>query len=178
MNTRQATERQVWRPFITRVAHDASGSLIVAAALLIATPITRRLRWLAYVVTSTTAGNHDRTGRSWARSSPRRRLRPGSRHPLRPRSSTRRLESLRIAVPAETRFAQALAAQAASGDERPLRFDIPAGPLRDVLAEIRAHLGRAASSSPTPPSPRSRRPACPASSRRSRRSRGRSKAPA
>jgi catecholate siderophore receptor len=48
----------------------------------------------------------------------------------------RRLESLRIAVPAETRFAQALAAQAPRGDERQLRFDIPAGPLRTVLAEI------------------------------------------
>jgi catecholate siderophore receptor len=48
----------------------------------------------------------------------------------------RRLETLRIAVPAETRFAQALAAQAPRGDERQLRFDIPAGPLRAVLAEI------------------------------------------
>ena len=48
----------------------------------------------------------------------------------------RRLESLRIAVPAETLLARAAAAQAPSCDERQLRFDIPAAPLRTVLAEI------------------------------------------
>ena len=48
----------------------------------------------------------------------------------------RRLESLRIAVPAETGLARALPAQAAAGDQRQLRFDIPAAPLRIVLAEI------------------------------------------
>ena len=49
---------------------------------------------------------------------------------------TRRLESLRVAVPAETSRARALAAQAPAGDQRQMRFDIPAGPLRTVLAEI------------------------------------------
>ena len=48
----------------------------------------------------------------------------------------RRLESLRIAVPAETLLSRALPAQAPAGDQRQLRFDIPAGPLRVVLAEI------------------------------------------
>ena len=48
----------------------------------------------------------------------------------------RRLESLRIAVPGETRLARALANQAPAGDQRQMRFDIPAGPLRTVLAEI------------------------------------------
>jgi catecholate siderophore receptor len=48
----------------------------------------------------------------------------------------RRLESLRIAVPAETLLARAAAAQAPSGAEPQLRFDIPAAPLRTVLAEI------------------------------------------
>src|SRR5688572_12009372 len=48
----------------------------------------------------------------------------------------RRLESLRIAVPGETRLARALANQAPAGDQRQVRFDIPAGPLRTVLAEI------------------------------------------
>jgi catecholate siderophore receptor len=48
----------------------------------------------------------------------------------------RRLEPLRITVPAETHLARALAAQAPSGDERRLRFDIDAAPLRIVLGEI------------------------------------------
>ena len=48
----------------------------------------------------------------------------------------RRLELLRIAVPAETLLARALPAQAPRGDERQLRFDIPGAPLRTVLAEI------------------------------------------
>jgi catecholate siderophore receptor len=48
----------------------------------------------------------------------------------------RRLESLRIAVPGETRLARAQANQAPAGDQRQMRFDIPAGPLRTVLAEI------------------------------------------
>ena len=48
----------------------------------------------------------------------------------------RRLESLRIAVPAETRLARALPAQAPAGDQREMQFDIPAAPLRAVLAEI------------------------------------------
>ena len=48
----------------------------------------------------------------------------------------RRLESLRIAVPGETRLARAVPAQAPAGDQRQLRFDIPAAPLRVVLAEI------------------------------------------
>ena len=57
---------------------------------------------------------------------------------------THRLEALRVAVPAETRFALDAPAQAAfrrssgqaRGDQPQLRFDIPAGPLRNVLAEI------------------------------------------
>jgi catecholate siderophore receptor len=48
----------------------------------------------------------------------------------------RRLESMRIAVPAETSLARALPAQASAGDQRRLRFDIPAAPLRVVLADI------------------------------------------
>jgi catecholate siderophore receptor len=48
----------------------------------------------------------------------------------------RRLESLRIPVPSETARARALPAQAPRGDERQLRFDIPAAPLSNVLAEI------------------------------------------
>ena len=49
---------------------------------------------------------------------------------------SRRLEALRIAVPGETRLARALQAQAAAGQTRQLRFDVPAGPLRTVIAEI------------------------------------------
>ena len=57
---------------------------------------------------------------------------------------THRLEALRVAVPAETRLALDAPMQAslrlrsgqARGDQRQLRFDIPAGPLRTVLAEI------------------------------------------
>jgi catecholate siderophore receptor len=48
----------------------------------------------------------------------------------------RRLELLRIAVPAETLLARALPAQAPRGEERPLRFDIPGASIRAVLAEI------------------------------------------
>jgi catecholate siderophore receptor len=48
----------------------------------------------------------------------------------------RRLEQLRLAVPGETRLALAGRSQATRGDQRQLRFDIPAGPLRAVLAEI------------------------------------------
>ncbi len=39
-------------------------------------------------------------------------------------------------MPGETRLARALANQAPVGDQRQVRFDIPAGPLRTVLAEI------------------------------------------
>jgi catecholate siderophore receptor len=48
----------------------------------------------------------------------------------------RRLELLRIAVPAETLLARALPTQAPRGDERQMRFDIPGASLRTVLAEI------------------------------------------
>jgi catecholate siderophore receptor len=48
----------------------------------------------------------------------------------------RRLELLRIAVPSETQLARALPAQAPAGDQRQMQFDIPAGTLRAVLAEI------------------------------------------
>ncbi len=54
---------------------------------------------------------------------------------------TRRLESLRIAVPGDTHVARAWSAQVAAGDTRQLRFDIPAGPLRTVLAEIQRLTG-------------------------------------
>ena len=55
--------------------------------------------------------------------------------PLQARDLSRRLESLRIVVPGETRLARA--AQTAPGaNPRPLTFDVPAGPLRTVLAEI------------------------------------------
>jgi len=54
---------------------------------------------------------------------------------------TRRLEALRIAVPGDTHRARAWNAQAASGDARQLRFDIPAGPLSAVLAEIQRLTG-------------------------------------
>jgi catecholate siderophore receptor len=53
---------------------------------------------------------------------------------------TQRLESLRLVVPTDTRLAFG-PAQATHGDERQLRFDIPAGPLRTVLAEIERMCG-------------------------------------
>jgi catecholate siderophore receptor len=49
---------------------------------------------------------------------------------------TSRLESLRIAVPAETRLRAPMTAQAPGGDQRQIRFDITPAPLRVVLAEI------------------------------------------
>ena len=48
----------------------------------------------------------------------------------------RRLEALRIAVPADIQLARALPAQHATADDRRLTFDIPAAPLGIVLAEI------------------------------------------
>src|SRR5688500_7789159 len=48
----------------------------------------------------------------------------------------RRLTQLRIAVPAEPQLMRLLPAQAARGDERQMRVDIPAAPLRIVIAEI------------------------------------------
>ncbi len=49
----------------------------------------------------------------------------------------RRLESLRIAVPGrDAARARAAGIRRHAGDERQLRFDIPAAPLRTVLAEI------------------------------------------
>ena len=53
----------------------------------------------------------------------------------------RRLEALRIAVPGDTRVMRAAGLQAASGDERLLRFEIPAGPLRGVLADVQRLTG-------------------------------------
>jgi catecholate siderophore receptor len=47
-----------------------------------------------------------------------------------------RLETLRFVVPAETRLARAVPAQAPEGDQRQLRFDIPAALLQTVLGEI------------------------------------------
>ena len=49
---------------------------------------------------------------------------------------TRSLESLRIAVPAETRTALRAQTTGQAGSERPESFDIAAGPLRTVLAEF------------------------------------------
>ena len=63
-------------------------------------------------------------------------LAPRSVAPAHAAELGRRLEPLRIAVPAETQLARAFPAQAPRGDERRLRFDIPAAPLRIVLAEI------------------------------------------
>ena len=68
-------------------------------------------------------------------------LAPRAATPAQGAELTRRLESLRIAVPGDTHIAQAWQAQAASGDQRQLRFDIPAGPLRGVLAEIQRLTG-------------------------------------
>src|SRR5688572_20250251 len=61
---------------------------------------------------------------------------PRSATPAQAAELARRLEPLRIVVPAEIQLARALPAQAPRGDERRLRFDIPAAPLRVVLAEI------------------------------------------
>ena len=66
----------------------------------------------------------------------RDRLFAATRRARHRRGSWRRLESLRISVPSETLLASALPAQAPRGDQRQLRFDIPAAPLRTVLAEI------------------------------------------
>ncbi len=63
-------------------------------------------------------------------------LAPRAAAPVEGAGLVRRLESLRIAVPAETRLARALPEQAPGGQPRRLRFDVPAGPLRTVLAEI------------------------------------------
>ena len=49
---------------------------------------------------------------------------------------TRSLESLRIAVPAETRIALRKQATGPADSERPESFDIAAGPLRTVLTEF------------------------------------------
>ena len=48
----------------------------------------------------------------------------------------RRLTHLRITVPAETQLMRILPAQATAADQRQMRFDIPAAPLRIVIAEI------------------------------------------
>ena len=61
---------------------------------------------------------------------------PPFARPVHATDLARRLESLRIAVPSETFLARALPAQAPAGDQRQVRFDIPAGPLRLILAEI------------------------------------------
>jgi catecholate siderophore receptor len=63
-------------------------------------------------------------------------LAPRSVAPAQAAELGRRLEPLRIVVPAEIQLARAFPAQASRGDERRLRFDIPAAPLRIVLAEI------------------------------------------
>ena len=60
-------------------------------------------------------------------------LAPGLATPARANDFTRRLESLRFAVPGETRLAQAWRTQAPNGDARQLQFEIPAGPLSVVL---------------------------------------------
>ena len=63
-------------------------------------------------------------------------LAPRSAAPADAAELARRLEPLRIAVPAEIPLARAVPAQAPRGEERHLRFDIPAARLRIVLAEI------------------------------------------
>ncbi len=68
-------------------------------------------------------------------------LAPGLATPARANDFTRRLESLRFAVPGETRLAQAWRTQAPGGDARQVQFEIPAGPLSVVLAEIQRLTG-------------------------------------
>jgi catecholate siderophore receptor len=68
-------------------------------------------------------------------------LAPGITPPADASDFTRRLESLRFAVPGDTRRAQAWRTQAPIGDARQLQFDIPAGPLNGVLAEIQRLTG-------------------------------------
>lgn len=48
----------------------------------------------------------------------------------------RRLAHLRIAVPGETQLLRLVPGQGARGEQRPTHFDIPAAPLRIVIAEI------------------------------------------
>ena len=61
---------------------------------------------------------------------------PSATAPLQARELTRRLESLRIVVPSETRLAQSQSAPAVGASERPVQFDIPAGSLSSVVADI------------------------------------------
>ncbi len=68
-------------------------------------------------------------------------LAPRLAAPVEGKELTRRLESLRIAVPGETQVTSAWQVQAASGDQRQLRFEIPTGPLRVVLAELQRLTG-------------------------------------
>ena len=61
---------------------------------------------------------------------------PRSTAPVHAAELERRLEALRIAVPADIQLARAIPAQHATADARRLTFDIPAAPLGKVLAEI------------------------------------------
>ncbi len=68
-------------------------------------------------------------------------LAPGLATPARANDLTRRLESLRFAVPGETGLSRAWRTQAPGGDARQVQFEIPAGPLSGVLAEIQRLTG-------------------------------------
>src|SRR5262245_39661380 len=66
-------------------------------------------------------------------------LAPRAATPVQAAELTRRLVSFRITVPGETSLAHAWRVQAGSGDAR--QFDIPAGPLGPVLAEVQRLTG-------------------------------------
>ena len=68
-------------------------------------------------------------------------LTPGLATPARANDLARRLESLRFAVPGETGLTQAWRTQAPGGDARHVQFEIPAGPLSGVLAEVQRLTG-------------------------------------
>jgi catecholate siderophore receptor len=61
---------------------------------------------------------------------------PSAAGPLQARELSRRLEWLRIAVPAETRLAQSQSGAPARANEQPIQFDVPAGSLSSVVAAI------------------------------------------
>ena len=67
-------------------------------------------------------------------------LAPPMAAPVESAELSRRLQSLRVAVPGETRWAQAAmqaSMQAPGSDEKPMRFNIAPGPLGPVLEEIK-----------------------------------------
>ena len=144
VNTRRAYRTQVWRPFITRVAHDASGSPIVAARLSHRHHRSRSCDGSQAAAQTSQQevtlelGRHGRVrglrgvraavrrARSCRRARRRARSRCGSRCPAEQRYASR------VALPAHS--ARSAATSASS------RFEIPAGPLRDRAGRDRANL--------------------------------------